>query len=51
MVNHNEFEKMKDDYYTLRGWDVNSGLQTKATMQKLNLTDIAEDLKKRGLLV
>ncbi|MCK5255428.1 MAG: hypothetical protein KAQ81_05345, partial [Deltaproteobacteria bacterium] len=27
-VDRKEFERMKDEYYLLRGWDVASGMQT-----------------------
>ena len=44
------FEKLKDEYYTLRGWDVASGLQTRARLEELKMHDIAGDLEKRKLL-
>jgi aldehyde:ferredoxin oxidoreductase len=44
------FERMKDEYYELRGWDVESGLQTRARLQELDLEDVADGLEKRGLL-
>jgi len=44
------FEKLKDDYYQARGWDVSSGLPTAARMQTLDLSDIAETLRKDHLL-
>ncbi|MBA7673041.1 putative oxidoreductase YdhV [subsurface metagenome] len=50
VVDRVEFERMKDEYYTLRSWDVASGLQTRAGLEKLELKDIADDLKSRGLL-
>jgi aldehyde:ferredoxin oxidoreductase len=50
VVDRNEFEKMKDEYYQLRGWDVATGLQTKETLEKVGLSDVARDLDKSGLL-
>lgn len=50
VVDRDEFEKMKSEYYELRGWDVESGLQTRARLEKLELADVADDLEKRGLL-
>ncbi len=44
-----KFEKLKDEYYELRGWDVATGLQTVAKLKELGLGDIGEDLKRRGL--
>ncbi len=35
-----DFEKLKDEYYRLRGWDVKTGLQTKEGMERLGLGDI-----------
>ena len=50
VLNREEFERLKDEYYTLRGWDVESGLQTETKLNELELADIDSDLKKRGLL-
>jgi len=50
VVDRERFEKMKDEYYQVRGWDVASGLQTKAKLQELGLDKIARDLEGRGLL-
>jgi aldehyde:ferredoxin oxidoreductase len=36
-VDKKEFEKMMDEYYLLRGWDVQTGLPEKETLQKLGL--------------
>jgi aldehyde:ferredoxin oxidoreductase len=50
VVDRREFEKMKDEYYQLRGWDVATGLQTRRTLEKLGLAEVARDLEGRGLL-
>ena len=50
VVDRNEFEKMKDEYYQLRGWDVATGLQTAEGLRKVGLLDVARDMDKRGLL-
>jgi aldehyde:ferredoxin oxidoreductase len=44
------FEKMKDEYYEMRGWDVETGLQTRKKLKELQLEDVADDLEKRGLV-
>jgi aldehyde:ferredoxin oxidoreductase len=44
------FEKLKDRYYMLRGWDVKTGHPTKAKLEELGLSDIASDLVKRGII-
>jgi len=45
------FEKMKDEYYQLRGWDVATGLQTKTKLKELGLQDIAQDLAPREQII
>ncbi len=49
-VDREEFKKMKEEYYRLRGWDAASGLPTRAGLESLGLADIAADLETRGLL-
>jgi aldehyde:ferredoxin oxidoreductase len=51
VVNRERFEKMKDEYYQLRGWDAASGLQTRAKLEELELQDIVDDLVRRELVV
>lgn len=50
VVDRGKFEKLKDEYYQLRGWDTISGLQTIETLKELGLQDIATDLERRGLV-
>jgi len=42
--NHAELEKMKDDYYSLMGWDVSTGLPTRSALSNLGLPDVANRL-------
>lgn len=51
VIDRDKFERMKDEYYQLRGWDVATGLQTKASLAELDLQDIAEELAAKGLVV
>lgn len=51
VVEREKFEKMKEEYYELRGWDVASGLQKKSQLEELGLGDVAEDLASRGLVI
>jgi aldehyde:ferredoxin oxidoreductase len=44
------FEKMKDEYYQLRGWDVGTGLQTRKKLKELSLDGLGDEMEKRGLL-
>ena len=50
VLDRGKFESMKDEYYSLRGWDVATGLQTRATLEQLGLGDVAGDLEQRGLI-
>ena len=50
VVDREAFEAMKDEYYGIRGWDVATGLQTKAKLEELDLHDIADELELRELL-
>ena len=45
-----KFEAMKTEYYRLRGWDPDSGLQTKEKLLQLGLDDVADELKARKVL-
>ena len=50
VVDGEKFEKMMDEYYQLRGWDVVTGLQKTAKLEELGLEDVARDMKQRGLV-
>jgi len=51
VVERAAFEKMMDEYYGSRGWDVKTGLQTKKRLQALSLGEVISDLEARGLVV
>ncbi len=51
VLDREKFEDMKDEYYSLRGCDVATGLQTRAKLEELGLKDMVEDLERRGLIV
>jgi len=50
VLDRDKFESLKDEYYSLRGWDVATGLQTRARLEQLGLGDIVDDLEQRGLI-
>jgi aldehyde:ferredoxin oxidoreductase len=50
VVDREAFEKMKDEYYQLRRWDVATGLQTPAQLEEVGLKDVAQDLERRWLV-
>ena len=39
-----KFEALKDRYYKLRGWDVNTGWPTRAKLEELGLKNVADEL-------
>jgi aldehyde:ferredoxin oxidoreductase len=45
-----KFHGMLGEFYEFRGWDRETGLQTKARLEDLELHDVARDLAARGLL-
>jgi len=51
VLDQERFEEVKGEYYSLRGWDVGTGLQTRAKLEELGLKDMVEDLERRGLIV
>ena len=51
VVPREDFERMKNEYYQIRQWDVATGLQTRESLEKLGLQDIAQELEPMGLIV
>ncbi len=49
-VDREKFQKILTEYYRLRGWDPETGLQRKSTLGNLELEYVAQDLQERGLL-
>jgi len=50
VVDRRAFERMREEYYGLRGWNTRSGLPTRGSLTELDLRDIADNLDSRGLL-
>jgi aldehyde:ferredoxin oxidoreductase len=50
VVDREQFEQMKGEFYRLRGWDVPSGLQKRAKLEELGLDYVAKTLEREGLL-
>jgi hypothetical protein len=50
VVEKDKFEKLLEEFYQLRGWNVSKGLPTAATLKRLGLDDVAAELTKRGLV-
>ncbi len=46
-----ELDQMLDEYYELRGWRLKDGVPKKTTLERLGLSDVAEDLENRGIML
>jgi len=51
VLDREKFEKMREEYYELRGWDPETGLQKVETLRGLDLSDVAQALKESGWVV
>ena len=49
-LDRERWERLLDDYYTAKGWDLTSGWQTGASLQALGLAEVAMKLKTPGRL-
>ena len=45
MLDRDKFERLKDEYYELRGWDVKTGIPTRKKLKELGLKYIADELE------
>jgi aldehyde:ferredoxin oxidoreductase len=45
-----EFERMKDEYYELRGWDPETGLQKRKRLHELGLEFLCKEMDTLKLL-
>ncbi|MHB0870605.1 MAG: aldehyde ferredoxin oxidoreductase C-terminal domain-containing protein, partial [Chloroflexota bacterium] len=50
VVDRGRFNRILEEYYASRGFDVRSGLPTRAGLERLGLMEVADDLEARGLL-
>ncbi len=49
-LSREDCERLLDDYYDERGWDIKRGIPTEETLVGHGLEDVAEDLRERGYL-
>jgi len=51
VLDRGEFEAMRKEFYELRGWDADSGLQKAELLEQLDLSDVATELQKVALII
>jgi aldehyde:ferredoxin oxidoreductase len=49
-LNRAEFETMRKEFYDLRGWDAESGLQKAETLERLGLSDLVQNLTRIDMI-
>ena len=49
-IEKEKFEQLKDRFYKLRGWDVETGRPSSTKLEELGLQDVADELAKVGRL-
>jgi aldehyde:ferredoxin oxidoreductase len=49
-LSREDCEKLLDEYYDERGWDIKIGIPTEKTLIESGLEDVAKDLKRRGFI-
>lgn len=50
VVEPDVFTRMMDDYYRLRGWDVQTGLFTRSCLDRVGLSDMIDELGRQGFV-
>jgi aldehyde:ferredoxin oxidoreductase len=50
VADRERFERMRDEFYELRGWEVDNGIPTESKLRELELVDVADQLIKEGLI-
>ena len=50
VLDREKWDKMLDEYYKLHIWDVNTGWQTRNSLEKLGLEEVADELEKANKL-
>ena len=46
-LDREQFTKMLEDYYFLRGWDPGTGIPTRSTLEEYGLRDVADELERK----
>jgi hypothetical protein len=51
VVTRDDFKKVMDDYYSARGWNLKTGLFTRAGLNQLDLEEIIPEMEQKGFIV
>lgn len=51
LLDREKFERMRKEFYELRGWDPETGLQKRVTLERLDLSDLIPDLSSMGMVI
>lgn len=51
LLDRGKFEQMRKEFYELRGWDPETGLQKRLTLERLGLSDLIPALLSKGMVV
>lgn len=49
-LNRGDFEQMRSQYYEMRGWDPDTGLQKKEVFERLEMPDVYKELESQNLV-
>jgi aldehyde:ferredoxin oxidoreductase len=49
-LDRDQFEQWKTKYYTIEGWNTSSGWPTRATLEEVGLSHVADKLEAAGRL-
>jgi aldehyde:ferredoxin oxidoreductase len=49
-ADEDQYNAMLDEFYELWGWDQKSGMQTRESLEKVGLKDVADKLAGKGLI-
>lgn len=50
VADREKFEIMRDEFYRLRGWNVDTGIPEEWKLRELQLDDVADELKEEGVI-
>ena len=51
VLTEKDLDKMLDDYYNERGWELDTAIPTKSTLFDLDLNDVVKDLEESGIIL